>query len=324
MTNNIKKIFVTGSAGFIGFSLCQKLLDRGDVIVGIDNHNSYYDTKIKDARIKILEHYSNYKHYRSDITDLENLDKIFEEKKPDIVVNLAAQAGVRYSMENPEKYLNTNILGFSNLLENLNPDNLKKILYASSSSVYGDTMNFPTNEKNKTNPKNIYGYSKFINEVMSEYYSRKFNVPFVGLRFFTIYGTWGRPDMFILKLLNSHFRKKIFYLNNNGNHLRDFTSINDVVKIIKKIIDKKKIKSDVYNVCSSNPISINQVLKIISKNVGKIKTKNINRHPADVLNTFGDNKKILKDYNFSRFSNFDFELKKIIDWFQKIKNNNYF
>ena len=318
------KILITGVAGFIGFHIAQNLIkSKKNKIFGIDNFDDYYSVKLKKKRVSILLKQKNFNFKKIDITN-SKLSDYLQNKKFDIVIHLAAQAGVRYSMENPEKYLNTNILGFSNLLENLNPDNLKKILYASSSSVYGDTMNFPTNEKNKTNPKNIYGYSKFINEVMSEYYSRKFNVPFVGLRFFTIYGTWGRPDMFILKLLNSHFRKKIFYLNNNGNHLRDFTSINDVVKIIKKIIDKKKIKSDVYNVCSSNPISINQVLKIISKNVGKIKTKNINRHPADVLNTFGDNKKILKDYNFSRFSNFDFELKKIIDWFQKIKNNNYF
>ena len=318
------KILITGVAGFIGFHIAQNLIkSKKNKIFGIDNFDDYYSVKLKKKRVSILLKQKNFNFKKIDITN-SKLSDYLQNKKFDIVIHLAAQAGVRYSMENPEKYLNTNILGFSNLLEKLNPDNLKKILYASSSSVYGDTMNFPTNEKNKTNPKNIYGYSKFINEVMSEYYSRKFNVPFVGLRFFTIYGTWGRPDMFILKLLNSHFRKKIFYLNNNGNHLRDFTSINDVVKIIKKIIDKKKIKSDVYNVCSSNPISINQVLKIISKNVGKIKTKNINRHPADVLNTFGDNKKILKDYNFSRFSNFDFELKKIIDWFQKIKNNNYF
>ena len=318
------KILITGVAGFIGFHIAQNLIkSKKNKIFGIDNFDDYYSVKLKKKRVSILLKQKNFNFKKIDITN-SLLSDYLRNKKFDIVIHLAAQAGVRYSMENPEKYLNTNILGFSNLLEKLNPDNLKKILYASSSSVYGDTMNFPTNEKNKTNPKNIYGYSKFINEVMSEYYSRKFNVPFVGLRFFTIYGTWGRPDMFILKLLNSHFRKKIFYLNNNGNHLRDFTSINDVVKIIKKIIDKKKIKSDVYNVCSSNPISINQVLKIISKNVGKIKTKNINRHPADVLNTFGDNKKILKDYNFSRFSNFDFELKKIIDWFQKIKNNNYF
>jgi UDP-glucuronate 4-epimerase len=318
------KILITGVAGFIGFHIAQNLIkSKKNKIFGIDNFDDYYSVKLKKKRVSILLKQKNFNFKKIDITN-SKLSDYLQNKKFDIVIHLAAQAGVRYSMENPEKYLNTNILGFSNLLEKLNPDNLKKILYASSSSVYGDTISFPTNEKNKTNPKNIYGYSKVINEVMSKYYSRKFDVPFVGLRFFTIYGTWGRPDMFILKLLNSHFRKKIFYLNNNGNHLRDFTSINDVVEIIKKIIDKKKIKSDVYNVCSSNPISINQVLKIISKNVGKIKTKNINRHPADVLNTFGDNKKILKDYNFSKFSNFDLELKKIIDWFQKIKNNNYF
>jgi UDP-glucuronate 4-epimerase len=318
------KILITGAAGFIGFHLSRNLLKfKKNKIYGIDNFDKYYSIKLKKKRIELLKKEKNFHFQKIDITSTK-LSNFLKNKNFDIIIHLAAQAGVRYSMENPEKYLNTNILGFSNLLENLNRDSLKKILYASSSSVYGDTTNFPTNEKNKTNPKNIYGYSKIINEVMSKYYSRKLNVPFVGLRFFTIYGIWGRPDMFILKLLNSHIKRKTFYLNNNGNHLRDFTSINDVVEIIKKIIDKKNIKSDVYNVCSSNPISIKQVLKIINKNLGKIKTKNIKRHPADVLNTFGDNKKILKDYNFSKFSNFNYELIKIIDWFQKIKNKNYF
>ena len=318
------KILITGVAGFIGFHIAQNLIKSKNIkIFGIDNFDEYYSVKLKKKRVSILLKQKNFNFKKIDITK-NMLSKYLSNKKFDIVVHLAAQAGVRYSMENPEKYLNTNILGFSNLLENLNCKSLKKVIYASSSSVYGDTKNFPTNEKHATNPKNIYGYSKVINEVMSKYYSRDLKVPFIGLRFFTIYGTWGRPDMFILKLLNSHFTNKIFYLNNNGNHLRDFTSINDVVKIIKKIINKKNIKSDIYNVCSSNPISISRVLKIVNKNFENIKTKNINRHPADVLNTFGDNKKILKDFNIYKFSNFDYELKKIINWFQKIKNKNYF
>ena len=227
-------------------------------------------------------------------------------------------------MVNPEKYLNTNILGFANLFENIEDKNLKKVIYASSSSVYGDTKISPTNEKCLTNPKNIYGYSKVINENMSNYYSKRLKVPFIGLRFFTVYGVWGRPDMFILKVLKTHFKKKYFYLNNQGNHLRDFTSINDVVKILTQILNKKTKKNNIYNICSNRPLLINNVLAQIEKKVGKIKIRNVNRNSADVLNTHGDNKKVLKEVNSFELSNFTLELDKIIDWFQSIKNKNYF
>ena len=150
---------------------------------------------------------------------------------------MAAQAGVRYSLINPKKYIHSNIKGFGNLFESINTKSLKKVIYASSSSVYGDTKSFPTKETQDTKPKNIYGYSKVLNEQLSEYYFNLYKIPFIGLRFFTIYGDWGRPDMFILKTLAGH-DKKIFYLNNNGNHLRDFTSIKDVIKILEKIIKK--------------------------------------------------------------------------------------
>ena len=189
MTKNIKKIFVTGSAGFIGFSLCQKLLDRGDAIVGVDNHNSYYDPKIKDARIKILENYQNYKHYRSDITDLKSLNKIFEEKKPDIVVNFAAQAGVRYSIENPLAYVNSNIVGFTHILECCRKFQIKHLVYASTSSVYGANTKMPFSEHDSANHQlSLYAASKKSNELMAHTYSYLYKLPTTGLRFFTVYG----------------------------------------------------------------------------------------------------------------------------------------
>ena len=318
------KILITGVAGFIGFHLAQNLIKLREVkVFGIDNFDQYYSVKLKKKRIEILKKEKNFFFEKIDITT-PKLSKYLKNKNFDVIVHLAAQAGVRYSMINPEKYINTNIIGFANLFENVNNKNLRKVIYASSSSVYGDTKNFPTKEKNITSPNNIYGYSKVINEQMSKYYSKKIKAPFIGLRFFTVYGVWGRPDMFILKILNNHFKKKLFYLNNNGNHLRDFTSINDVVKILIKIIFKKAKKNNIYNICSNKPFLIRDVLSKIEKKIGKIKIKNINRNSADVLNTHGNNRKVLKEYNSFEFSKFSTELEKIINWFQEIKSKNYF
>ena len=318
------KILITGAAGFIGFHLSRNLLKfKKNKIYGIDNFDEYYSIKLKKKRIELLKKEKNFHFQKIDITSIK-LSNYLKNKNFDIIIHLAAQAGVRYSLVNPEKYLNTNILGFANLFENIEEKNLKKVIYASSSSVYGDTKISPTNEKCMTNPKNIYGYSKVINENMSNYYSKRLKVPFIGIRFFTVYGVWGRPDMFILKVLKTHFKKKYFYLNNQGNHLRDFTSINDVVKILTQILNKKTKKNNIYNICSNRPLLINNVLAQIEKKVGKIKIRNVNRNSADVLNTHGDNKKVLKEVNSFELSNFTLELDKIIDWFQSIKNKNYF
>ena len=318
------KYLITGAAGFIGFHLSRNLLKfKKNKIFGIDNFDKYYSIKLKKKRIELLKKEKNFHFQKIDITSIK-LSNYLKNKNFDIIIHLAAQAGVRYSLVNPEKYLNTNILGFANLFENIEDKNLKKVIYASSSSVYGDTKTSPTNEKCITNPKNIYGYSKVINENMSNYYSKRLKVPFIGLRFFTVYGVWGRPDMFILKVLKTHYKKKYFHLNNQGNHLRDFTSINDVVKILTQILNKKTKKNNIYNICSNRPLLINNVLAQIEKKVGKIKIRNVNRNSADVLNTHGDNKKVLKEVNSFKFSNFAVELDKIIDWFQGIKNKNYF
>ncbi len=235
------KILVTGAAGFIGFHISNYLLKKKINVIGIDNLDDYYSINLKKNRLSLLKKNKNFKFIKIDISS-NRLKKVLKKYHFDIVVHLAAQAGVRYSLINPKKYIHSNIKGFGNLFESINTKNLKKVIYASSSSVYGDTKNFPTKENQKTNPKNIYGFSKVINEQMSEYYFNLLKVPFIGLRFFTIYGEWGRPDMFILKTLIGNEKKKIFYLNNNGNHLRDFTSIKDVLKICDKIIKKKIFK----------------------------------------------------------------------------------
>ena len=318
------KILITGVAGFIGFHVARDLLKNEKFeVYGVDNYDKYYSVKPKKKRIQLLKKNKKFLFNKIDITR-DNINFYFAKKKFDVVIHLAAQAGVRYSLINPEKYFNTNVLGFSNLFENINTKKIKKVIYASSSSVYGDTKNFPTSEKNIIKPKNIYGYTKIINEHMANYYSKKINIPFIGLRLFTVYGTWGRPDMFILKVLDCHYKKKKFNLNNDGNHLRDFTSIKDVLKILMRIINTKTKNNNIYNVCSNRPFLIRKVLSQIEKKIGKINFRNIKKNSADVLNTHGDNRKILKKYKITKFSNFYEELNQIIDWYQTVKNKDYF
>ncbi len=317
------KILVTGTAGFIGFHISNYLLKKKIKIIGIDNLDDYYSINLKKKRLSILKKNKNFKFIKIDISS-NRLKNVLKKYHFDIVIHLAAQAGVRYSLINPKKYIQSNIKGFGNLFESIHTKNLKKVIYASSSSVYGDTKKFPTKETQKLNPKNIYGHSKVLNEKMSEYFFNLFKVPFIGLRFFTIYGDWGRPDMFILKILVGNDKKKIFHLNNNGNHLRDFTSIKDVIKICDRIIKKKFKKNKTYNICSNNPQLIKRVFTYIQKECGSIKYKNIKKNKADVLNTHGDNSRIKRDLKYNKFQKFKMELVEIINWYKSVKKYNLF
>ena len=317
------KILVTGAAGFIGFHICNYFLKRKIKVIGIDNLDDYYSISLKKKRLSILKKNKKFKFIKIDISS-NKLKNILKKYHFEIIIHLAAQAGVRYSLINPKKYIHSNINGFGNLFESINTKSLKKVIYASSSSVYGDTKSFPTKETQDTKPKNIYGFSKVINEITSRYYSMKFKVPFIGLRFFTVYGNWGRPDMFILKTLIENKKKKIFQLNNQGNHLRDFTSIKDVVEVCDKIIKKNFKENKIFNICSNKPQLIKDVLKSIQSVYGPIKYINIKKNKADVLNTHGDNSKIKKELNFKKFRNFNDELIKVIKWYKDIEKKNLF
>tara|TARA_B100000989_G_scaffold21727_1_gene14267 strand:+ start:35710 stop:36732 length:1023 start_codon:yes stop_codon:yes gene_type:complete len=238
MGKDDKKIVVTGSAGFIGFSLCKKLLERGDYVIGIDNHNDYYDPKIKDARLQQLETYSNYKHSRIDLADKNGLEKIFKQNNPYKVVNLAAQAGVRYSIENPLAYINSNILGFAHILENCRHYKIKHLVYASTSSIYGANTKMPFSEHDSANhPLSLYAASKKSNELMAHTYSYLYKLPTTGLRFFTVYGPWGRPDMALFKFTKAILEGKSIEVFNHGKHTRDFTYIDDIVSGVIKALD---------------------------------------------------------------------------------------
>tara|TARA_A100001015_G_scaffold6008_1_gene7596 strand:- start:2063 stop:2863 length:801 start_codon:yes stop_codon:yes gene_type:complete len=248
MKTDAIKIIVTGSAGFIGFSVSLKLLERGNNIIGIDNHNNYYDQKLKEERVNILSKYSNYQHYRVDLEDKKNLEDIFKNQKPQKVINLAAQAGVRYSMENPLAYINSNIVGFTQILENCRNYNIKHLVYASTSSVYGANTKMPFSEHDSANhPLSIYAATKKSNELMAHSYSYLYNLPTTGLRFFTVYGPWGRPDMALFKFTKAILDEKPIEVFNNGKHTRDFTYIDDIAEGVIKTLDRQATSNINWN-----------------------------------------------------------------------------
>ncbi len=310
-----KTILITGVAGFIGYSVANNLLKKFKVF-GIDNFDNYYNLKLKKKRISLLKKNPNFVFHKVDIANEKKLKNFLKKKNFTYVIHLAAQAGVRYSLINPSKYFNVNVKGYINLLENLNNKNIKKIIYASSSSVYGDTNKFPVNENQIVNPKNPYGISKKINEDTSSIFSKKLNITFIGLRFFTIYGEWGRPDMFILKFLQKKLKNKIFQLNNNGDHYRDFTYIKEVITILNKLLNLKLDKKNyIFNVCTSKPIYIRGLSNFLSKKIGFKKIKNIKINKADVLKTHGSNKKLIKAIGNIKFTSFKLGLKNTMNWF---------
>ena len=311
-------IVITGVCGFIGFSVARNLLKKKNIkVIGIDNINNYYSTKLKKDRLKILKRSKNFIFFKKDI-EKENTFKDLISLKIDFFLHFAAQAGVRYSIKYPRKYLNSNIIGFFNVIDFCNKNKIKKLIYASSSSVYGENKIFPLKEKFNINPINFYGYSKKNNEETAEIYSKLYNVRSIGLRFFTIYGEWGRPDMFMLKYLNFlFFKNPKFYLYNHGNHFRDFTYIGDAVNIIEKLIIKKqKNKHEIFNICSNSPIKITKIIELINYySKRKIKVKGTGLQLADIIKTHGDNKKIKNFTNYKRFTKIDNGIKNLINWY---------
>ena len=278
---------VTGSAGFIGSAVSLKLLERGDGVVGIDNHNDYYDPRIKDARIERLKKYSNYKHYKIDLSDRQSLEEIFKNYKIQKVINLAAQAGVRYSIENPKAYINSNIVGFANILENCRHYKIEHLVYASTSSVYGANTKMPFSEHDSANhPLSVYAASKKSNELMAHTYSYLYQLPTTGLRFFTVYGPWGRPDMALFKFTKNILEEKPIDVFNNGNHTRDFTYIDDIVKGVIKAFDNPSTSNKnwdsnqpdpatskapwrIYNIGNNNPVKLMDYIAALEKTLEK-------------------------------------------------------
>jgi UDP-glucuronate 4-epimerase len=315
------KILITGVAGFIGFSLAESLLKKNYNVIGLDNLNNYYSKSLKIKRLKLLSKFKNFSFKKIDITNRKELNKISKINFK-YIFHFAAQPGVRYSLVNPDLYYRTNVIGFQNVLDAIKTKSIKKIIYASSSSVYGEQKKFPVNENMSLKSKNPYGLSKIINEYIAEFFSKKTNIQCIGLRLFTVYGPWGRPDMFIIKLLNTLKKKNFFYLNNSGNNFRDFTFIDDVVNVCQKILKIKfSERNIIFNLCSGNTVNILDLSKKINKkfNYKSNYIKNIKANKADVYKTFGDNRKLKKNLNYKKFTKINFGLNKTIQWF--FKNN---
>ena len=315
------KILITGVAGFIGFNFAKFLLQKNFKIVGIDNLNDYYSIKLKRDRIKELKKFREFKFFKFDLREQKKLNKIFNNNKFNAVFHFAAQAGVRYSVDYPRKYIESNINGFFNIIEQIKVKKIKKFFYASSSSVYGNSKLFPLKEKSLLFPNNTYSLSKKFNEDLSKIYCEFYKIKAIGIRFFTVYGEWGRPDMFYSKVFDSAFKKKKLFINNFGNHSRDFTYIKDVNFILFNMLKSSNIQSnEIINICSNNPINILKLVKIVEKYSKKIKLYKRKIQKADVLKTHGDNKKLLKYRLIKKFTPFEEGIKNTLMWYKKYNN----
>ena len=333
------KVLVTGSAGFIGSALSIRLLERGDDVVGLDNHNNYYDPDLKEARLSRHLDNPKYEHIRADIEDKELITEIFESYKFDGVINLAAQAGVRYSIENPHAYLNSNILGFGNILEGCRNSSVSHLVYASSSSVYGSNTEMPFSiHHNVDHPLSLYAASKKANELMAHTYSHLYKLPTTGLRFFTVYGPWGRPDMALFKFTDAILSGKKIQVFNYGKHRRDFTYIDDIVEGVVRVLDKPAESNPnwsgeapdpgsslapwrVYNIGNNSPVELMDYISAIEDSLGiKVEKELLPLQPGDVPDTFADVDDLVRDFDYKPSINVKEGVEKFIDWYKEYNN----
>jgi UDP-glucuronate 4-epimerase len=332
------KILITGVAGFVGMHLAKLLLAENFVIIGIDNLNNYYDSELKYSRLRnlgidpenveyntLVSGHNNFFFTRLDIADKENIFKLFEKNKFTIVINLAAQAGVRYSITNPDTYIESNINGFYNIIEACRHFPVDHLLYASSSSVYGNSSNVPfkTNHRCDT-PISLYAATKISNELFSRTYSHLYRIPMTGLRFFTVYGPFGRPDMAYYSFTKNIFEGKEILLFNNGDLYRDFTFVSDVVYSIKKLLFLPPSSGDfnrVLNIGNQNPVSLLKFVQILEENIGKrALIKFVPMQPGDVKITYSDSFELEKLINFRPHVSIEDGLKSFVLWYQKYHN----
>ena len=334
------KILVTGAAGFIGFHLINQLAKRGDSIVGLDQINDYYDVELKKSRLnesgidkneisynKIISSktYKNYKFIKLDLEDKNNLKDLFKKEKFDAVCNLAAQAGVRYSLINPDAYINSNIVGFINILECCRSFNVMNLSYASSSSVYGSNKTLPfKTTQNVDFPISLYAATKKSNELMAHTYSHLFKIKTTGLRFFTVYGPWGRPDMALFLFVKAALEGNKIDVYNHGKMLRDFTYVDDIINGVIKVIDSKSInnKSDslykIYNIGNNSPVKLMDFILAIEKKLNiKIEKNLMPIQPGDVASTYADVSGLKKDFNYKPSTPISLGISNFVDWYIK-------
>lgn len=329
------KILVTGAAGFIGSALSLRLLERGDIVVGIDNHNDYYDPTIKEARLERHTKFSDYTHVRIDLSDSKAIEKCFDTYRPQRVVNLAAQAGVRYSIENPKAYIESNIVGFANILEACRNHGIEHLVYASSSSVYGANSVLPFSvHHNVDHPLSLYAASKKSNELMAHSYSHLYDLPTTGLRFFTVYGPWGRPDMALFKFTKSMIAGQKISVYNNGLHRRDFTYIDDIVEALVRVLDQPAqrnlawsgMKPDagtslapwrVYNIGNNNPVELMDLIAVLEEVLGvKASLEFLPLQPGDVLETYADVSDLVDHFDYKPSTSIDKGIENFVSWYR--------
>ncbi|MCD6355085.1 MAG: NAD-dependent epimerase [Prolixibacteraceae bacterium] len=334
------KILVTGAAGFIGFHLVQKLLKRGVEVVGIDNINSYYSTDLKFARLQeagissdaknwhqkvVSSENQKYSFVRMNLEDTGEMNELFATENFDLVCNLAAQAGVRYSLENPRAYIDSNIVGFLNILEACRHNNIKHLVYASSSSVYGSNKKMPLSVSDSVdNPVSLYAATKKSNELMAHTYSHLFGLPTTGLRFFTVYGPWGRPDMAYFLFANAILKNQPIKVFNHGDLYRDFTYIDDIVEGVINVLNKSPQKTPpykIYNIGNSSPVKLMDFIKIIETTLEKKAIKEFyEMQPGDVYKTFADVSELQKDFDYSPNTPLEKGISKFVKWFNSFYN----
>jgi UDP-glucuronate 4-epimerase len=323
-----KNILVTGSAGFIGFHLSKKLLADGYNVIGIDNINDYYDVNLKYSRLKQLEKYENFKFIKGDLADAKLLAKLFDSYNPNIVVNLAAQAGVRYSIDNPQVYIDSNIIGFYNILELCRNHEIEHLVFASSSSVYGmqDKVPFST-EDNVDHPVSLYAATKKSNELFAFTYSHLYNIPVTGIRPFTVYGPFGRPDMAYFTFTNKILSGETIKVFNNGDMLRDFTYIDDMIEGIIKImvsVPKENEKGDrykIYNIGNNRPEKLAYFIEVLENELGvKAKKEFLPMQPGDVYKTYADMYPMKRDFDFVPTTSIEEGIHKFVLWYKKYFN----
>jgi len=328
------KILITGAVGFIGFHLSKRLLNESYQIIGIDNLNNYYDLSLKQSRLEKLVKYNNFSFYKLDIKDKKIVDNVFKTHNPIYVIHLAAQAGVRYSLDNPYAYVDSNLIGFMNILEACRNYPVKHLIYASSSSVYGGNKVIPfSTNHNVDHPVSLYAATKKANELMAHTYSHLYGIPTTGLRFFTVYGPWGRPDMAYFSFTKDILAGRPIKVFNHGKMERDFTYIDDIVEGIVKLIDKIPITNNewdeskdgistsfapykIYNIGNNNPVSLMRFINALESALGKEAKKiYMDMQPGDVLKTYADVSDLERDINFKPSTTIEDGLKKFVDWY---------
>ena len=329
------KVLVTGAAGFIGSALSLRLLERGDTVIGIDNHNDYYDPAIKEARLARHVSHPNYTHLRLDLGDRKAMEECFATHKPQRVVNLAAQAGVRYSIENPLAYIDSNIVGFAHILEGCRHHGVEHLVYASSSSVYGANTAMPFSvHQNVDHPLSLYAASKKSNELMAHTYSHLYDLPTTGLRFFTVYGPWGRPDMALFKFTKAILAGEPIQVFNYGKHRRDFTYIDDIVEGVIRILDRpapgnpdwnsdqpdpgtSKAPWRVYNIGNNAPVELMDYIGALEKALGKkAEMELLPLQAGDVPDTYANVEDLVEQFHYKPATTVEDGIARFVTWYR--------